>query len=440
MNCLGLSVDRDSTQQVMGSSSSAAAAVEDSIQAAREAHLRWINDGTTPGIRRKKAGKGFVYVGANEKTVHDADTLIRIRKLAIPPAWTDVWISPFDNGHIQATGRDARGRKQYRYHARWRETRDANKYDRMIDFAKALPKIRAATERHLRLPGLPRERVLAAVVRVMEKTLIRVGNEEYAKQNKSYGLTTLQDKHARIRGAKVVFEFRGKSGIEHEIDFQDPRLAKIVKQCRDLPGQELFQYVDADGQVRDINSTDVNDYLHQIAGDEFTAKDFRTWAGTVLAARALQMIEPFASQKAAKKNVVRAVESVAKRLGNTVAVCRKCYIHPAVINSYLDGSLANLLSKRAGQELSRGGVPAEEAAVLGLLQASLSREARHASPPDHKTGKSRPGAARPRPGHKSAGHKPARSTRSDATLRALHRDRRGRALLRRFKQAFAGRS
>jgi DNA topoisomerase-1 len=349
--------------------------VEESLHAVREARLRYFSD-EQPGITRRKHGKNFEYFDPRGRKIHDPDTINRIRALAIPPAWTEVWISPYNNGHIQATGRDDRGRKQYRYHARWRQVRDANKYDRMIDFAKALPLIRKTTAKHLGLPGLPREKVLAAVVRVMEKTLIRVGNEEYARTNRSYGLTTMEDKHARIRGGKVVFEFRGKSGKEHEIDFEDPRLARIVKQCQDLPGEQLFQYRNGDGKVRDINSADVNDYLREITGAEFTAKDFRTWAGTVLAAWALQELGAFDSKKAAKRNIVRAVEKVAMRLGNTTAVCRKCYIHPAVLHAYLDGTLADLLSRKANRELNGPThLPPEEAAILNLLQHRLAKEA-----------------------------------------------------------------
>jgi DNA topoisomerase-1 len=251
----------------------------------------------------------------------------------------------------------------------------------MIEFAKALPKINRATSKHLKLKGVPRKKVLAAVIRVMQQTLIRVGNEEYANQNNSYGLTTLEDKHARVRGKKVKFEFRGKSGKEHEIDLEDPRLARIVKTCQDLPGEQLFQYLDDNDNVVDVNSADVNEYLREIAGDQFTAKDFRTWAGTVLAARALQMLEEIDSKAARKKNIVRAVEAGAQRLGNTKAVCRKCYIHPAVIDSYVDGTLAAALSKAAGRELARslGSLSPEEAAVLALLQQNLRAQSRSRS-------------------------------------------------------------
>ena len=350
--------------------------LRDSTEAASAARLRYVSD-EAPGIQRRRAGKGFTYVDTDGKTINDPDTLTRIRALAIPPAWTDVWICPHANGHIQAVGRDARGRKQYRYHARWREVRDQAKYDHVIRFAKALPTIRKRVDADLAKPGLPREKVLAAVVKIMEKTLIRVGNEEYARDNDSYGLTTLQDRHARINGSKVKFEFRGKSGIAHEIDLSDPRLARIVEKCQDLPGEDLFQYVDDEGQTRDIGSADVNEYLREISGGEdFSAKDFRTWAGTVLAARALRLVEAVHSNAKRKKNVVRAVEAVAQRLGNTKAVCRKCYIHPAIINAYMDGTLLEHLGKRAAKEIDRrsrhGPLPPEEAAVLKLLRRTLN--------------------------------------------------------------------
>jgi DNA topoisomerase-1 len=350
--------------------------VQESIQAAKAAELRYVSD-EQPGIRRVKAGKGFKYVMPDGKPLSDPDTEIRIKAMAIPPAWTEVWICPHSNGHIQAVGRDDRGRKQYRYHARWREVRDQAKYDKMISFAQALPTIRRRTEADLAKPGLPREKVLGAVVRIMEKTLIRVGNDEYANNNDSYGLTTLQDHHAEVDGHKVSFEFKGKSGKEHEIDLEDKRLARIVEHCQDLPGEELFQYVDEQGATRDIGSSDVNDYLREITGENFTAKDFRTWAGTVLAARALREFKAFDSKAEAKRNVVKAIENVAKRLGNTKAVCRKCYIHPAILNDYMDGSLLDSLSRKAGGELAAAvkKLPAEEAAVLGLLQQSLKRDA-----------------------------------------------------------------
>ena len=350
--------------------------VQESVQAAKAADLRYVAD-DQPGITRVKKGKGFAYVLPSGKPIDDPDTEIRIKALAIPPAWTDVWICPISNGHIQATGRDQRGRKQYRYHARWREVRDQAKYDKMISFAQALPTIRRRCQADLARTALPREKVLAAVVRIMEKTLIRVGNDEYASHNDSYGLTTLRDHHAEVRGAKVTFEFKGKSGKAHEIDLAEKRLAKIVQHCQDLPGEELFQYVDQQGVVRDVGSSDVNDYLREITGENFTAKDFRTWAGTVLAARALAEFRKFDSNAEAKRNVVKAIENVAMRLGNTKAVCRKCYVHPAILNSYLDGSLAKRLARRAGGALARSmmRLPVEEAAVLGLLSQSLQTSA-----------------------------------------------------------------
>jgi DNA topoisomerase-1 len=347
----------------------------DALEAAREAGLKWVAD-TQPGIYRKRKGNGFIYVDAKGKPVRNEDHLHRARALVIPPAWTDVWICGDEYGHIQATGRDAKGRKQYRYHSKWREVRDGTKYHRMMHFAKTLPRIRRRVRKDLSLPGLPREKVLAAVVRLLETTLIRVGNEEYAKENASFGLTTMQDRHAKFNGSGVKFRFKGKSGVEHDIDLNDKKLAKVVKACRDLPGQELFQYLNDNGKVCDIGSQDVNEYLREISGEEFTAKDFRTWAGTVLAAKALQEYENFSSQRQAKRFMVSAVEAVAKKLGNTKAVCRKCYIHPEVFNAYLDGSLIQTLRAELERELSgplRGLRPAE-AAVLVLLQQRLKRE------------------------------------------------------------------
>jgi len=354
----------------------------DALEAAREAGLIWVND-SQPGIYRKKRGSGFIYVDAQGKQVRNEDDLYRTRSLVIPPAWTDVWICASENGHIQATGRDARGRKQYRYHSKWREVRDGTKYHRMMHFAKALPRIRRRVRKDISLPGLPREKVLAAVVRLLETTLIRVGNEEYAKENESFGLTTMQDRHAKFNGSGVKFRFKGKSGVKHDIELNDKKMARIVKACRDLPGQELFQYLDDNGQVRDIGSEDVNEYLKEISGAAFTAKDFRTWAGTVLAAKALQEYENFTSQRQARRFMVAAVEAVAKKLGNTKAVCRKCYIHPEVFNSYLDGSLVQTLRSQVEKELSgplRGLRPAE-AAVLVLLQQRLKRESDRPLPP-----------------------------------------------------------
>ena len=352
----------------------------DPVASAKDAGLRYVSD-TAPGITRKRQGAGFVYLDARGERVRDPDTLLRIRSLVIPPAWEDVWISPDERGHIQAVGRDQRGRKQYRYHPRWREVRDETKYEKMIAFVHALPRIRARVDRDLARPGLPREKVLATVVRLLETTLIRVGNDEYAASNNSFGLTTLQDRHAKVSGSQVHFRFKGKSGVAHEIELNDPRLAKIIRGCQELPGAELLQYVDEAGEVKDIGSGDVNDYLRAITGQDFTAKDFRTWAGTVLAARALQEFEAVDSQAKLKKNIVTAIESVAGRLGNTRAVCRKCYIHPAVLDSYLDGSLIETLGQRARKlDKQLGKLRPEEAAVLVLLQRRLAREAKRPAP------------------------------------------------------------
>jgi DNA topoisomerase-1 len=353
--------------------------VLDPVEAAQSANLRYVSD-VAPGIRRRRAGKYFSYLSPDGQVLRDKQALARIRSLAIPPAWTDVWICPFANGHLQATGRDAKGRKQYRYHPRWREVRDENKYGRMIAFGRALPRIRDHLRQDLSRPGLPREKVLAAVVRLLETTLIRVGNEEYAKANRSFGLTTMRDRHVEINGSNVRFQFAGKGGKKHEIDLNDRRLARVVQRCRDIPGQELFQYFDDDDERRSIDSSEVNQYLRDISGEEFTAKDFRTWSGTVLAAYALHELEAFDSETQAKKNVLRAIESVAESLGNTAAICRKCYVHPEVIDSYLDGSLVQVLKQRAEAELSDSlrGLEPEEAAVLALLQQRLSREAERA--------------------------------------------------------------
>jgi DNA topoisomerase-1 len=304
----------------------------------RAAHLSYWTD-NEPGIRRHTTGSGFDYLGADGEPVRDEPTLDRIRKLAIPPAWTQVWICPEENGHIQAVGRDQKGRKQYRYHERWRQVRDSHKYERLLAFGRALPRLRARIEADLAKPGLPREKVLAAVLRVMEITLIRVGNEEYARANKSFGLTTLRDRHAKIGASQAVFEFRGKSGKVHRTGFRDRRLARIVKACQDVPGQRLFQYLDDQGHRHAVESTDVNAYLRDVLGEDFSAKDFRTWAGTVSAARALVTLPGCASPADAKRNLVSCVKAVAGVLGNTPAVCRSAYIHPAVLEAYEKGDL-----------------------------------------------------------------------------------------------------
>jgi DNA topoisomerase-1 len=357
----------------------------DAVAAAREAGLRYVSD-AHPGIRRRRVGgrgsaapakAAFTYIGVNGRVIRSRDEIARISRLAVPPAWTDVWICPDPRGHIQATGRDARGRKQYRYHPGWRASRDENKYGRMIAFAEALPIIRRRTNADLAKPGLPREKVLAAVVQLLEKSLIRVGNDEYARDNRSFGLTTLRNHHAKVRGSSVEFTFRGKSGVKHAVGLDDARLARIVKACQELPGQELFEYFDGDGERCDVGSAEVNAYLKEITGQDFTAKDFRTWAGTVLAARALQEFEAVDSQARAKKNVLQAIEAVAGVLGNTKTVCRKSYIHPAVIDGYMDGTMAETLRRRVEKARRRStGLRPEEAAVLRLLQARLAREAR----------------------------------------------------------------
>ncbi len=324
---------------------------------AREAGLRYVSD-DSPGIRRVRRGRSFGYVDPDGRAIRDRETLARIKALAIPPAWTDVWICPRADGHIQATGRDDRGRKQYRYHARWRSVRDEAKYGRTLAFGRALSRIRRATERDLKLPGLPRRKVLAAVVRLLETTLIRIGNDEYARQNHSFGLTTMRDRHAEVRGSTVEFRFRGKSGIRHAISIEDRGLAQVIRRCQELPGQELLQYVDEEGQVHDIGSEDVNEYLRAITGEPFTAKDFRTWAGTLLAARALREAPPATKKAEARRQVVAAIESVSRQLGNTPAVCRKCYVHPGVITAYLEDALF---------EVASDDVTAEEEALLDFL-------------------------------------------------------------------------
>jgi DNA topoisomerase-1 len=359
----------------------------DAREVARDAGLRYATD-SRPGITRRRSGTGFSFRGPDGAAIQEPDTLARIRALAIPPAWTDVWICPWPTGHIQATGRDARGRKQYRYHPRWADRRGTDKFDRMLAFAAALPRIRRSCDRDLARRGLPREKVLAAVVRLLELTLIRVGNDEYARLNRSFGLTTLRDRHARIEGSQVRFRFRGKSGQTHEVGLRDRRLAGIIRRCQELPGQELFQYVDDAGEVRDVASDDVNAYLREISGGDFTAKDFRTWAGTVLAYRALRAIQPPDGAIATKKVVVEAIRRTADRLGNTPAVARGSYVHPAVLEAYLDGSLGGALVEAAEEQTDPPAEadPREERAVVALLKQRRRDERRQA----------RSGAAAPR--------------------------------------------
>ena len=348
--------------------------MSDAIASAESAGLRYVCD-DRPGIRREMGPLGFKYIGPDGKVIRQPAQLRRIRALAVPPAWTDVWICVDPRGHLQATGRDARGRKQYRYHPQWRVCRDETKYDRLQAFAAALPKIRARTTADLARTGLPREKVLAAVVQLLEKSLIRVGNEEYARDNKSFGLTTLQDKHVVVKGSTLRFEFRGKSGKRHAVDVNDRRLARIVKQCQDLPGQDLFQYVDDEGARCDVTSGDVNAYLKDITGRDFTAKDFRTWSGTVLAMTALRELDRAESQAKAKKNVLKAIEAVAGVLGNTRAVCRKSYIHPAVVDSYMDGSMLQIVRRRATAMVKKRAskLRPDEVALLALLQQRLAK-------------------------------------------------------------------
>jgi len=327
-----------------------------------------------PGISRERCGQGFRYRSAESRIIRDRHTLKRISSLVIPPAWEEVWICPFDQGHLQATGRDERRRKQHLYHPRWREIRDQTKYDRLMDFARALPGIRKQLRRDLKREGLCREKVLATVVRLLEVSLIRVGNEEYARDNKSYGLTTMKNRHATVRGAKIKFQFRGKSGKEHVVEVEDRRVARIVRACQDLPGQELFQCVDDEGQKHHVGSGDVNDYLREITGQDFTAKDFRTWAGTIFTASELRRLGPVDSEAGLKENVVAAVKATAQSLGNTPAVCRKSYIHPAIIEAYLDGSLIPRLDEWEGKRGSNssGGFLPDEAAVLRFLKRAIN--------------------------------------------------------------------
>ena len=345
---------------------------------ARRAGLRYTTDGGT-GLTRERHGKSFRFRTVDGKLVRDATTLARIRSHVIPPAWTDVWICPHANGHLQVTGRDAKGRKQSRYHPDFRAERESSKYERIIAFAKMLPGLRRTVRRHMALPGLSRLKVLATVVALLEKTLIRVGNDRYAKDNEHFGLTTMRDGHAKIRGSKVVFTFTGKSGVEHEIALEDRKLARIVKACQDLPEQELFAYVDDSGKHHDVKSNDVNAYLHEVTGEDFTAKDFRTWAGTVMASQALAEFDAFESDRQAKKNVVAAIDSVAKQLGNTRSVCRKCYVHPAILHSYMDGSLAKTLQRKAETALANvGKLKPAEAAVVALIRDQMKEKARGA--------------------------------------------------------------
>ena len=346
-------------------------------QAAKAAGLRYVSD-QKPGISRRKKGGEFVYHDQNGRRIRNAALLKRIRSIVIPPAWDRVWICPSANGHLQATGFDVKGRKQYKYHSTWRLVRDEAKFERLHLFAAVLPKIRNKVDRDMRRPDLGREKIIATVVRLLEVSLIRVGNEEYVKENNSFGLTTMRNRHAKTNGSVVKFRFRGKSGKEHAVEVTDRRVAKIVRNCQELPGQHLFEYEDRDGQIHSIGSEDVNDYLQAITKRPFTAKDFRTWAGTVLAAIALSKMQEVDNQTLAKKNVVTAIEAVAGLLGNTTAICRKCYIHPAIPTSYLNGTLAHNLRAKADSQIALHlhELKPEEAAVMSLLRQELAERSK----------------------------------------------------------------
>ena len=335
---------------------------------ARAAGLTYVSD-LEPGICRKAAGAGFSYWPSEGKCISHVDTLNRIRALAVPPAWIDVWICAKSNGHIQATGRDARGRKQYCYHADWRDVRDRNKYERILEFASLLPRIRLRVDEDMAKRGIVREKVLATVVSLLDKSLIRVGNGEYARENGSYGLTTLRTRHMEVAGAELRFHFKGKSGKTWRLRIRDRRVARVVRSIQELPGQHLFQYLDDDGIVQAVHSNDVNDYLRELTSADVSANDFRTWAGTVLAVMALGALEPFTSQAQAKMNVRSALEAVAAKLGNTPTICRKCYVHPEIVTCYMEGILPSI---RAGDGTRGRGLPSEEAAVLRFLKGRLS--------------------------------------------------------------------
>ena len=343
--------------------------------AAKAAGIVYVCD-ETPGITRKKFGAGWRFLDTEGATIKDYWERKRIEKIGVPPAYSDVWICPKANGHIQATGRDAKGRKQYRYHPKWTEARDTAKYERMAAFGALLPGLRARVAADMRKQGLPREKVLATLVALLEKTLIRIGNEDYAKDNKSFGLTTLRNRHLDIAGATLRFDFKGKSGKTWTLDLKDRRVAKVVRSIQELPGQQLFQYVDDDGKRQPVDSGDVNDYLREITGEDITAKDFRTWAGTVLAAVALSAFEAVDSQALMKKNIKAAIESVAAKLGNTPTICHKCYVHPQVVTAYMDGDLLVGLKRKVEEKLcvDADKLKPEEAALLGLLSHRIEKD------------------------------------------------------------------
>ena len=345
---------------------------ETQVAAAEAAGLTYVTDANA-GITRKRAGTGWAYYAPDGTLIGERGERRRIGRLAIPPAWRDVWICPDPNGHIQATARDAKGRKQYRYHVRFRALRDQSKFGRMLTFSAALPKLREQVEIDLALPGLPRRKLLATVVRLLDKTLIRVGNDEYTKANRSYGLTTLRRHHVEVSGYTLRFEFRGKSGILHEIAVADQRLARIVQQLQDLPGHQLFKYVDENGKRQTIDSDDVNDYLRHVSRRDVTAKDFRTWSGTMVAARALRELGPASSERQARRNVNRALDQVAAHLRNTRAVCRKYYVHPAIIEAYHRGvAVPEPARARRGKLRPSAALRREEIAVLQFLQEEVA--------------------------------------------------------------------
>ncbi|MGH7717651.1 MAG: DNA topoisomerase IB, partial [Gemmatimonadaceae bacterium] len=346
------------------------------VESAHAAGLHYVTD-EMPGIRRLPRGRGFSYVGTDGLPIRDRAELDRIRKLVIPPRWTDVWICPHASGHLQVTARDARGRKQYRYHPRYREIRDETKFGRMIAFSEVLPGIREHVERDIARTELSRDKVLAVVVWLLEKTLIRVGKDAYARDNGSFGLTTLRRRHVAVSGSKLRFEFKGKSGVPHSVAVTDRRIARIVQRCQELPGQELFQYLDDDGRRQSVDADDINQYLRQITGRQVTAKDFRTWAGTMLAATALREIGPFDSEKQARANIVRAIDQVAKRLGNTRTICRKYYVHPVIVEAYMDGFILPPAEGESGERVPAGGTGAlrrDEVAVVQLLRERSKTE------------------------------------------------------------------
>jgi DNA topoisomerase-1 len=344
----------------------------ENVESAAAAGLRYVSD-VMPGIRRKKSGRGFTYLRPDGSIISNGAELSRIRGLVIPPAWTEVWICTNPQGHIQVTARDDRGRKQYRYHPRYRAIRDETKFGRILEFSELLPTLRDRVEQDLQLAGLPRDKVLASIVRLLEKTLIRVGNEEYARENKSYGLATMRRRHVEVSGHTLRFDFRGKSGLMHSVAVTDRRVARIVQHCQELPGQELFQYLDDAGKRQTVDAGDINDYLKRASGRDITAKDFRTWSGTMLAAFELRTLGPASSEKEARSNIVKAIDRVARRLGNTREVCRKYYIHPVVLEAYLAGAVPPIPPQPADPKRERpsGALRKEELAVLEFIQSRL---------------------------------------------------------------------